>query len=75
MGVHRSGSNACCGCISCSTDGACQEVLLNSKALFAKVGEVFQAQGLKLGTGTIISASSSTKNADKQRDPEIHQTR
>jgi IS5 family transposase len=48
--------------------------------LFAKVGEVLQAHGLKVGTGTIvdatiISAPSSTKNADKQRDPEMHQTR
>ena len=36
--------------------------------------------GLKVGTGTIvdatiISAPSSTKNATKQRDPEMHQTR
>ena len=39
-----------------------------------------QAQGLKLGTGTIVDATiiaapSSTKNADKARDPEMHQTR
>jgi transposase, IS5 family len=50
------------------------------QALFAKVGEVLQAQGLKLGSGTIvdatiISAPSSTKNAQNQRDPEMHQTR
>jgi IS5 family transposase len=50
------------------------------EALFAKVGEVLQAQGLKLGTGTIVDATiigapSSTKNADKQRDPEMHQTK
>ena len=49
-------------------------------ALFAKVGEVLQANGLKVGTGTIvdatiISAPSSTKNADSARDPEMHQTR
>jgi len=49
-------------------------------ALFAKVGEVLQAKGLKVGTGTIVDATiigapSSTKNADKQRDPEMHQTR
>ncbi|MFG6464975.1 transposase, partial [Roseateles sp. DXS20W] len=50
-------------------------------ALFAKVGEVLQGKGLKVGTGTIvdatiISAPSSTKN-DKGggRDPEMHQTR
>lgn len=50
------------------------------QALFAKVGEVLQAQGMKVGNGTIvdatiISAPSSTKNAQKERDPEMHQTR
>src|SRR3954453_16951744 len=50
------------------------------QALFARVGEVLQARGLKVGTGTIVDATiiaapSSTKNADKQRDPEMHQTR
>lgn len=45
------------------------------EALFAKVGEVLQANGLKAGTGpivdaTIVGAPSSTKSADKQRDPE-----
>lgn len=50
------------------------------EALFSKVGEVLQAQGMKVGTGTIVDATiiaapSSTKNADKQRDPEMHQTR
>lgn len=48
--------------------------------LFAKVGEVMQARGMKVGTGTIVDATiigapSSTKNADKARDPEMHQTR
>ena len=48
--------------------------------LFAKVGEVLQAKGVKVGTGTIVDATiigapSSTKNADKARDPEMHQTR
>jgi IS5 family transposase len=48
--------------------------------LFAKVGEVLQAKGMKVGTGTIVDATiigapSSTKNADKARDPEMHQTR
>jgi IS5 family transposase len=48
--------------------------------LFAKVGEVLQARGLKVGTGTIVDATiigapSSTKNAAKARDPEMHQTR
>jgi IS5 family transposase len=48
--------------------------------LFAAVGQVLQARGLKVGTGTIVDATiigapSSTKNADKARDPEMHQTR
>jgi IS5 family transposase len=48
--------------------------------LFAKVGQVLQARGLKVGTGTIVDATiigapSSTKNADKARDPEMRQTR
>jgi IS5 family transposase len=48
--------------------------------LFAKVGEVLQGRGLKVGTGTIVDATivgapSSTKNADKAREPEMHQTR
>ena len=50
------------------------------EALFAKPGEVLQASGLKVGTGlivdaTIIAASSSTKNAQGERDPEMHQTK
>jgi len=48
--------------------------------LFATVGQVLQARGLKLGAGTIVDATligapSSTKNAEKSRDPEMHQTR
>ena len=50
------------------------------EALFAKVGEMLQTQGLKVGTGTIVDATiigapSSTKNADKKRDPQMHQTK
>jgi len=50
------------------------------QCLFARVGEVLQTQGLKVGAGTIVDATliaapSSTKNAEKQRDPEMHQTR
>jgi IS5 family transposase len=50
------------------------------EGLFAKVGEVLQAQGLRVGAGTIVDATiiaapSSTKNASGQRDPEMHQTR
>jgi IS5 family transposase len=49
-------------------------------ALFAEVNAQLQARGLKVGTGTIVDATiiaapSSTKNAEKQRDPEMHQTR
>ena len=48
--------------------------------LFATVGQVLQAHGMKVGTGTIVDATiigapSSTKNADNKRDPEMHQTR
>jgi IS5 family transposase len=48
--------------------------------LFATVGQVLQARGMKVGTGTIVDATiigapSSTKNADRARDPEMHQTR
>ena len=49
-------------------------------ALFSKVGELLLANGLKLSGGTIVDATiiaapSSTKNADKARDPEMHQTK
>lgn len=49
-------------------------------ALFAKVGELLFANGMKLSGGTIVDATiiaapSSTKNADNARDPEMHQTR
>jgi transposase, IS5 family len=49
------------------------------EAIFAKVGELLLASGLKLCGGTIVDATiiaapSSTKNKDKARDPEMHQT-
>ena len=49
-------------------------------ALFAQVGAVVQNKGFKLNTGTIVDATiigapRSTKNADKARDPDMHQTR
>jgi IS5 family transposase len=59
-------------------DAACEDGLLEKhtlgEALFAKVGQVFQAHGLKVGTGsivdaTLIGAPSSTKKADAQRQP------
>ena len=50
------------------------------EALFAQVGRELQARGFKVNTGTIVDATiigapSSTKNADKARDPEMRQTR
>ncbi len=44
------------------------------------MGQELQARGFKVNTGTIVDATtigapSSTKNADKARDPEMHQTR
>ena len=50
------------------------------EALFAQVGQELQARGFKVNTGTIVDATiigapSSTKNADKTRDPDMHQTR
>ena len=49
-------------------------------ALFAKVGELLLANGMKLSGGTIVDATliaapPSTKNRDKTRDPEMHQTK
>ena len=60
-----------------------RRLLNNNKlggALFAQVGQELQARGFKVNTGTIVDATiigapSSTKNADKTRDPEMHQTR
>lgn len=50
------------------------------KKLFKEVGRYLQAQGLKIANGTIVDATiinapSSTKNKDKKRDPDMHQTR
>ena len=49
-------------------------------ALFAKVGELLLASGMKLSGGTIVDATliaapPSVKNEDKQRDPEMHQVK
>lgn len=49
------------------------------KRLFEEVGRHLQNKGLKVSTGTIVDATiinapSSTKNQDKARDPEMHQT-
>ena len=48
--------------------------------LFATAGRVLQDSGMTLKTGTIVDATliaapASTKNAKKERDPEMHQTR
>jgi len=48
--------------------------------LFDEVQRHLTAKGLKVATGTIVDATiinapSSTKNADKARDPELHQTK
>ncbi|MFZ5524911.1 MAG: IS5 family transposase [Pseudomonadota bacterium] len=50
------------------------------KRLFEEVGRHLQSKGLKVSTGTIVDATiinapSSTKNQDKARDPEMHQTK
>lgn len=49
-------------------------------ALFAKVGELLQAKGMKLSGGTIVDATliaapPSTKNEEQSRDPEMHQSK
>ena len=49
-------------------------------ALFAKVGELLLANGMKLSGGTIVDATliaapPSAKNKDKRRDSEMHQTK
>jgi transposase, IS5 family len=48
--------------------------------LFAKVGELLLANGMKLSGGTIvdatlIAAAPSTKNEEQSRDPEMHQSK
>src|ERR1700736_6349152 len=50
------------------------------RQLFDEVQRHLESKGLKVATGTIVDATiinapSSTKNADKARDPEMHQTK
>jgi transposase, IS5 family len=50
------------------------------RKIFERVHGHLEARGIKVNAGTIvdatiISASSSTKNATKSRDPEMHQTK
>ena len=79
----------------CRIDLGCEQVpdattLLNFRhlleehdlgaAMFAKVGELLQSNGMKLSGGTIVDATliaapPSVKNQDKARDPEMHQTK
>jgi len=51
-----------------------------AEQLFTEVGCVLSSSGMSLKTGTIVDATiiaapSSTKNSEKQRDPEMRQTR
>ena len=51
-----------------------------SKRLFARMNQHLASRGIKVATGTIVDAAiiaapSSTKNAAKARDPEMHQTK
>src|SRR5512145_2476663 len=48
--------------------------------IFEEVGRVLQQRGLRLSKGTIVDATiiaapSSTRNAEGERDPEMHQTK
>jgi len=50
------------------------------KALFEQVHRHLEVQGIKISRGTIVDATiinapSSTKNAERQRDPDMHQTK
>jgi len=50
------------------------------RRLFDEVRRHLAAKGMKVATGTIVAATiinapSSTKNSDKARDPEMHQTK
>ena len=50
------------------------------KAMFARVGGLLQANGVKVSGGTIVDATliaapPSTKNEEKARDPEMHQVK
>jgi IS5 family transposase len=50
------------------------------EALFQTVGDYLHQRGLRIASGTIVDATiinapSSTKNKDKVRDPDMHQTK
>ena len=49
-------------------------------SMFAAINQILRAKGLMLRAGTVVDATliaapSSTKNATRQRDPEMHQTK
>jgi len=51
-----------------------------AKKIFATVNAPLKRRGIKIGNGTIVGATiitapSSTKNRDKERDPEMYQTK
>lgn len=51
-----------------------------TESVFSEINTLLSERGLFVGKGTIVDATiihapSSTKNADKKRDPEMHQTR
>jgi transposase, IS5 family len=46
-----------------------------AKELFKAVNRHLHNKGLKLSQATILGAPSSTKNRDKARDPQMHQTK
>ena len=51
-----------------------------TEALFCEINGLLSERGLFVGKGTIVDATiihapSSTKNAEKKRDPEMHQTK
>jgi transposase, IS5 family len=64
----------------CSASRHLLEAHALGEKLFQQVHVYLERQGIKIGTGTIvdatiISAPPSTKNKDKRRDPDMHQTK
>ena len=62
----------------CAASVTCSKLTI--WGLFDEVQRHLATKGLKVATGTIVDATiinapSSTKNADKARDPEMHQTK
>ena len=64
----------------CAASAICWRQHDLGRQLFDEVQRHLTAKGLKVATGTIVDATiinapSSTKNAEKARDPEMHQTK